>query len=149
MTLSGPSPRPGCCGGRLDDVAPRDASLASRMAGKDEAEAIGFTGSPASLAAGRDSFADSALVPGLACREPLENEGGLADVPEAEDEAMRTLAWLEGMGQSYAEELQSFGASGADADPRNGLITPAGITVWVPRGVAASRAGQPRRPRPG
>jgi hypothetical protein len=28
-----------------------------------------------------------------------------------EEEAQRTLAWLEGMGQAYADELQSFEAS--------------------------------------
>ena len=35
-----------------------------------------------------------------------------------EDEAMRTLAWLEGLGQAYADELQSFKASGTHADLR-------------------------------
>jgi hydrogenase expression/formation protein HypC len=40
----------------------------------------------------------------------------IARIDEAE--AMRTLAWLEGMGQAYAEELQSFKASGAHAAPR-------------------------------
>ena len=38
-----------------------------------------------------------------------------------EQEAERTLAWLEGMGQAYADELQSFEASRIDAADRRTL----------------------------
>ena len=40
----------------------------------------------------------------------------LARIDEAEAE--RTLAWLEGMGQAYADELRSFGASRIHAAER-------------------------------
>jgi hypothetical protein len=64
----------------LDDVGLHDTAFTTRVVtGQDQAGAIGFTGSPAFLVAGRDPFADSALVPGLACRV-YWNEGGLADV---------------------------------------------------------------------
>jgi hydrogenase expression/formation protein HypC len=35
-----------------------------------------------------------------------------------EEDAVRTLAWLEGMGQAYADELQSFEASRIHAAER-------------------------------
>lgn len=65
----------------LDDVGLRETGFATPVVtGQEEAERIGFTGSPTILVDGRDPFAEPGRVPGLACRV-YRTPGGLAGVP--------------------------------------------------------------------
>jgi hydrogenase expression/formation protein HypC len=63
----------------------------------------------------RGSVSLALLPEGTAVGDWVLVHVGFAIARIDEDEAQRTLAWLEGMGQAYADELQSFEASAAAA----------------------------------
>ncbi|MFD7168994.1 thioredoxin domain-containing protein [Streptomyces violascens] len=68
----------------LDDIGLSGTAVTVRViAGRAEAERVGFTGSPTILIDGRDPFAEPGRVPGLACRV-YRTLDGLAGVPAVE-----------------------------------------------------------------
>ncbi|MGW1196729.1 hypothetical protein ACWD4B_12945 [Streptomyces sp. NPDC002536] len=75
----------------LDGLGRTDAAWVTRVvADQDEAERIGFTGSPTYLIDGRDPFAEPGRPPGLTCRV-YRTPQGLAGLP-ALDRLRRALA---------------------------------------------------------
>ncbi|MFG3255317.1 glutaredoxin family protein [Streptomyces sp. NPDC048172] len=66
----------------LDAAGLRDVAFTTRVVtDQNEAERVGFTGSPTVLIDGHDPFADEGRPAGLACRVYGTPEGGLAGAP--------------------------------------------------------------------